>query len=1265
MKKRILRSLLSIVLIMISYYSSVAQCTGTWLSVKSAVGGGASTVEANYVCNDPTLPLHIKGIVDYAALGGSPSSFSWSSGESSQDITTYTPGTYTLTAQASTGCATASIVIAQGSPPPISVTVTPPSPVPANSTVSVTVSATFGSDWGHVQSSIDGYQDHEIMTANASYTWTNVQIGSGAFTFAYQAHDDVGCGANGSYTIDIASCSAPTPSGTGGSACSGETVSLSGSGCTSGYTLKWFSDSGLSSEVGSGNNFTTPTLSSTTNYYISCVSDADATCKSSAVTVTATINDAPSLSAGTPTCDASGTTYHVSVTSNGTLSTTAGTVSGSSIINIPAGTDITITSTLNGCTSTTGVTSPTCSLPCTPPTPSGTGGSACSGETVNLSGSGCTSGFTLTWYSNSGLSSELGTGTSFTTPTLSSTTTYYISCVSDADASCKSSGVSVIATINQAPSLSVSSTTCNGAATQYSVTVSSTTGATITADFGTVSGNTISGIPSGQVVTITATLNGCSTTTTTVKSCVANCDISASLGTITCVGGTTTTDVSDDAFTFDVTVTGTPGASNLWEAVYNGNVIQTGAYGDTKTITTSSTASSMTVIIRDKDNPSCFTSVSVTVPSCSPAPCTGFEFINYVASCENGLHKICFDVIGTNGRPWVASLKKSSDFTVAGIQIATGTGNQSGVCATISAADFTTLEAFSPSNFILWGMLETSTGGPIYGTGCEIDYTVPYSACPPTCTLPTVGTPVVTQATCNAAGTAANNDASISITGITNATVYAYTTDGSTPAFAGATAVSGGAINLTGLANPVAATTYKFRVFNGSATCYTDVTATLNPKTCTPTCITPVAKGYGTPATCSGGTPNNDAKIELYAISNATKYGYSLGTSYTGVNYSAATNISGVTASITGLTSSGGNTTYTIRVFNGSDACFDDIQVIVPFSDCMTNCTIDAGEDKLICQPTTTVDFADALATQEWIVGTLNPGGATINASTGVVSGMTTNGIYSFILREKATPTCMDEVYVFKGVVELPFMTSCDATYQLPTIAGVTWTSVSGGASVTAAGLISGMNTNGSYSFSAIFGACNTTVIVEKITCACVAPNAGADVTICLPKTTLNLTDAIAGTEWMAVAGNPAAAIINASTGVITGMTAAGTYKFRLQKTGDATCFDEMQVIVTAGSTAIALCNDGSTSYTLVAQSGITNVIWYNMAGVQVGTGTNLVVKSTTLGLEDGTEAYYYVGTSTTGSTSGCDVELCCPVKFITQSCCPTPNCLSVSVIKN
>ena len=174
--------------------------------------------------------------------------------------------------------------------------------------------------------------------------------------------------------------------------------------------------------------------------------------------------------------------------------------------------------------------------------------------------------------------------------------------------------------------------------------------------------------------------------------------------------------------------------------------------------------------------------------------------------------------------------------------------------------------------------------------------------------------------------------------------------------------------------------------------------------------------------------------------------------------------------------------------------------------------------------------------------------------------------------------------------------------------------------------------------------------------------DAGTDVAICLPKTTVNLADAPASGEWVAQAGNPTAAVINASTGVITGLTVVGTYKFILQPIGNTSCSDTIQVVVSDGGVANVLCKDGSTSYTLTADAGTTNVVWFNMAGAQVGTGSTLIVNAMTLGLEDGTEAFYY--TALNGSL--CDAEACCPVKFVTEDCCPaTPYCMPIGFKKN
>jgi len=78
------------------------------------------------------------------------------------------------------------------------------------------------------------------------------------------------------------------------------------------------------------------------------------------------------------------------------------------------------------------------------------------------------------------------------------------------------------------------------------------------------------------------------------------------------------------------------------------------------------------------------------------------------------------------------------------------------------------------------------------------------------------------------------------------------------------------------------------------------------------------------------------------------------------------------------------------------------------------------------------------------------------------------------------------------------------------------------------------------------------------------------------------------------------------------------------------------------------ICDDATTSYTLTAEAGLTNVVWYNSSDVQVGTGNTLVVDSNTPGMDDGNDSYYYEATD----GNGCPIELCCPVYFETEVCC-------------
>jgi uncharacterized repeat protein (TIGR01451 family) len=101
-----------------------------------------------------------------------------------------------------------------------------------------------------------------------------------------------------------------------------------------------------------------------------------------------------------------------------------------------------------------------------------------------------------------------------------STTAYSVTVT---NASGCSNTATTTVTVNQPPAL-LTKAICNGTDT-YSVSFTTTMGATVAASVGTATGNQIADIPSGQTVTITATLAGCSV------SAIQNCTTKpASLG---------------------------------------------------------------------------------------------------------------------------------------------------------------------------------------------------------------------------------------------------------------------------------------------------------------------------------------------------------------------------------------------------------------------------------------------------------------------------------------------------------------------------------------------------------------------------------------------------------------------------------------------------------------------------------------------------------------------------------------------------------------
>jgi hypothetical protein len=283
-------------------------------------------------------------------------------------------------------------------------------------------------------------------------TFTTPSISS---TTNYYVESVLGSCTSATRTLVVATINtAPTITGvTSASRCGSGTLNLSAS--ASSGTISWFANPTGGVALGSGTTFTTPSISSNTDYYVESVLGSCTT--ATRTTVTATVNTTPSIIgvSGASRCD-NGTLTLSATSSAGTISwfaaSTGGIALGTGLTfttpSISVSTDYFVEAATATCTSSTRTTV-TASVTSTPSISSVTGASRCDAGTLTLSAT--SSGGTISWYASSTGGSAIGTGTTFTTPSISSTTNYFAEV---ATAACTSSTrSSVTATINTTPSI--------------------------------------------------------------------------------------------------------------------------------------------------------------------------------------------------------------------------------------------------------------------------------------------------------------------------------------------------------------------------------------------------------------------------------------------------------------------------------------------------------------------------------------------------------------------------------------------------------------------------------------------------------------------------------------------------------------------------------------------------------------------------------------------------------------------------------------------
>ncbi|MDZ7898304.1 MAG: SdrD B-like domain-containing protein [Arcicella sp.] len=253
--------------------------------------------------------------------------------------------------------------------------------------------------------------------------------------------------------------------------------------------------------------------------------------------------------------------------------------------------------------------------------------------------------------------------------------------------------------------------------------------------------------------------------------------------------------------------------------------------------------------------------------------------------------------------------------------------------------------------------------------------------------------------------------------------------------------------------------------------------------------------------------------------------------------------------------------------------------------------------DVKICDPISTFTLPAAKTgadAETWTVITsaANPA-ATINQA-GVVSGMITNGKYTFVLTNNNTG-CTDTVSIVRSALA---MAGADKSLCFPAststvnaaMGSQVWSVISqpqgATAAVAANGNVTGMTRVGVYTFRITDGSCfEETQITIKA-----KPDAGLDLTICSPQTTATLFVPTGADTWSVVTNpvNPSPAIIGVNSGSISGMVNTGTYQFVLNSVG---CTDTVSVVKKAGITitvtdTISTCIGGNFTITTTSDAG-------------------------------------------------------------------------------
>ncbi|MHA4894347.1 Ig-like domain-containing protein [Pedobacter sp. PWIIR3] len=250
----------------------------------------------------------------------------------------------------------------------------------------------------------------------------------------------------------------PTVSANGQTICSGSATLLSAA-ANGGTTLRWYSDAVGGTLLATGENFTTPTLTATTTYYIEVSKGSCANAQRIPVTVTVTTPpSAPVVAAAAPVCSGSSAILSITAPAPGISYNWYTAASGGSpmfsgpVFTTPALTANTTfyVEAANGACASASRTAVNVTVNPLPPLPQVAVSSTTvnAGQSATLTASSTDPSVTsFNWYDSASSTTPVFTGSTFVTPALSANASYFVESVSASG--CTSAGrVQVNITVN-------------------------------------------------------------------------------------------------------------------------------------------------------------------------------------------------------------------------------------------------------------------------------------------------------------------------------------------------------------------------------------------------------------------------------------------------------------------------------------------------------------------------------------------------------------------------------------------------------------------------------------------------------------------------------------------------------------------------------------------------------------------------------------------------------------------------------------------------